>query len=254
MNEKPVRPEQPLGVNPENSGIKNTGSAESSKETYTASEIKASKKQEKTLRPWYKKKRFWLIGIFALPLIVGIFQDDSENAGDGTNNAESQDGGVVVESESPQTSNEAPQAGGETPKDESPQGRLADAVFEETGKTNIKGYGDRVQLVEWSDEQTLIRLLGDENITDGTTKSSNRRLVLETISAYQQSGLSSEIIAIEIFYPLIDNLGNESLYKVLGYGFTQERITQISSQNIDTKRMDTNFADIFTIIHPSFRW
>lgn len=139
-------------------------------------------------------------------------------------------------------------------RDESPEGRLTAAILEETGKTNIKEYGERIRLVEWSGEQTLIRILGNENISSGLTKSSNRRLVLETITAYQKSGLSSEIIAIEVFYPLVDNLGNETLNKVLGYGFTQERITKIQAGNIDTKMMDTNFADLFTAIHPAFRW
>lgn len=200
---------------------------------------------KKPKKPFYK--RIWFLILVGL-MIIGYFAPDSEKT------ETSKEISSSTSSMSSLSSNEVPQGGGATSENESPQGRLADAILVETGKTNIKGYGDRVQLVEWSDEQTLIRLLGDENITEGTTKSSNRRLVLETISAYQQSGLSSEIIAIEIFYPLIDNLGNESLSKILGYGFTQEQITLIRSENIDTKRMDINFADLFTIIHPSFRW
>jgi hypothetical protein len=140
------------------------------------------------------------------------------------------------------------------PADSSPVGRLSDAVRKETGKSNVKGYGDRIQLVEWSEEQTLIRVLGDENLSSGLTKGSNRTLVLESIKAYQGSGLSSALIAIEVYYPLVDNVGAENLYRVLGYGFTQERISAIQTENIDTKRMDANFADEFTYVHPSFVW
>ena len=139
-------------------------------------------------------------------------------------------------------------------EDNSPVARLIAAVSKETGKTNIEGYGDRIQLVEWSQEQTLIRVLGTENLTSGLTKASNRRLVLDGIRAYQESGLSSEFIAIEVYFPLVDNLGAENLRRVLGYGFTQERISLIQTQNIDTKRMDTNFADEFTYVHPAFAW
>jgi hypothetical protein len=100
----------------------------------------------------------------------------------------------------------------------------------------------------------LIRLLGSENITSGLTKSSNRRLVLETIKAYQSAGLTSQFIAIDVYYPLVDNLGTEKLYRILGYGFTQDRIMAITADNIDTERMDENFADEFTFVHPEFQW
>jgi hypothetical protein len=140
------------------------------------------------------------------------------------------------------------------PEAATPSERLTEAVLKETGKSNVKGYGDRIQVVESSEEQTLVRLLGDENLTSGLTKSSNRRLVLEAITAYQSSGITSQFIAIEIYFPLVDNLGTEKLFRVLGYGFTQERIMAITPGNIDTKRMDENFADEFTFIHPSFRW
>lgn len=135
-----------------------------------------------------------------------------------------------------------------------PSQRLADAILTETGRSNIRGHGDRIQLVESSDEQTLIRLLGDENLTSGLTKGSNRRLVLRAITAYQAAGITSEFIAIDIYFPLVDNLGTVSLRRVLGYGFTQERIMAITPGNVDTKRMDANFADEFTFVHPAFRW
>jgi len=132
--------------------------------------------------------------------------------------------------------------------------KLSAAVRKEAGKSNIDNYGDRIQYIEWTEEQTLIRLLGDENLSSGLTKSSNRRLVLDAIEAYQSAGLASESIAIDIYFPLVDNLGNEKLYRVLGYGFTQERIMAINPGNIDTKRMDANFADEFTFVHPAFQW
>jgi hypothetical protein len=140
------------------------------------------------------------------------------------------------------------------PVDATPSGQLTDLVGKATGKSNLNGYGDRIQLAEWTEEQTLIRLLGDQNLTSGLMKSANRRLVLDAIKAYQSAGLTSEFIAVDIYYPLVDNLGTEKLYRVLGYGFTQERIMAINTDNIDTKRMDENFADEFTYVHPEFRW
>jgi hypothetical protein len=140
------------------------------------------------------------------------------------------------------------------PADTSPTGRLTSAVSKATGKSNVSGYGDRIQLLEWTEEQTLIRLLGDENLTSGLMKSANRRLVLDSIEAYQSSGLTSQTIVIDVYYPLVDNVGAEKLYRVLGYGFTQERISAIQTENIDTKRMDVGFADDFTYVHPAFVW
>jgi hypothetical protein len=140
------------------------------------------------------------------------------------------------------------------PADATPSGQLTDIVRKATGKSNVDKHGDRIQLVEWTEEQTLIRLLGDQNLTSGLMKSANRRLVLDAIKAYQSAGLTSEFIVVDIYYPLVDNLGTEKLYRVLGYGFTQERIMAITTDNIDTKRMDENFADEFTFVHPEFRW
>jgi len=217
MDEKPSRPKPPSGQPNEQPETQNTGST-NFKEIRTAAEINAAKKAEKSQRPWHKKKRYWLLAITALFVMLGALQNDDETSNDTT-----------------------------------PEGRLSSAVLKETGKTNLKGYGSRIQLVEWSSAKTTIQLLGDENISTGLTKSSNRRLVLETIAAYKKSGLSSETIVVEVFYPLVDNLGNESLNRVLGYGFSQERISRIQPDNIDPKQMDSNFADLFTSIHPAFR-
>lgn len=223
MNEKPTRPTPPSGQPNQEGDNQPTESTKSFKEIKTAAEKqaeeRAAKKAQKSQRPWHQKKRYWLLGITAVFVLLGALQNDDEPSNDKT-----------------------------------PQGRLSTAVQKETGKTNLKGYGERIQLVEWSSAKTTIQLLGDENLSAGLTKSSNRRLVLEAIAGYQKTGLSSETIVIEVFYPLVDNLGNESLSRVLGYGFSQERISMIQPENIDPKLMDSGFADLFTSIHPSFRW
>lgn len=223
MNEKPSRPTPPSGQPNQEGDNQPTEPTKSFKEIKTAAEKqaqeRAKKKAEKSQRPWHQKKRYWLLGITAIFVLLGALQNEDEPANDKT-----------------------------------PQGRLSAAVRKETGKTNLKGYGDRIQLVEWSSAETTIQLLGDENLSTGLTKSSNRRLVLEAITGYQKSGLSSETIVIEVFYPLVDNLGNESLNRVLRYGFSQERISVIRPENVDPKQMDSNFADLFTSIHPTFLW
>ena len=219
MNEKPSRPTPPSGQPNKQGDGPHTGEEESSSESQTAAELKEAKKLQKSLRPWHKKKRFWVLGIIAFLVILGALQNEDT-----------------------------------APVDKSPQGRLAAAVLKESGNTNIKGYGNRIQNVEWTNAKTTIQLLGDENLSEGMTKSSNRRLVLEAITAYQKSGLISDTISIEIFYPLIDNLGNQTLNRVLGYGFSQDRISRIRAENVDPKQMDLNFADMYTSIHPAFRW
>ena len=44
-----------------------SGDAKSAK-----ADVKASKAKAKALRPWYKKKRFWLLGIVAVIIIVSV--------------------------------------------------------------------------------------------------------------------------------------------------------------------------------------
>lgn len=196
-----------------------------------------------------------IVALFVLSVVASAF-DDSDSVSDTQETpAGSGESGVTVQSETsaaPETTS-APEVTS-APEAATPSERLTEAVLKETGKSNVNGYGDRIQVVESSEEQTLVRLLGDENLTSGLTKSSNRRLVLEAITAYQSSGITSQFIAIEIYFPLVDNLGAVKLFRVLGYGFTQERIMAITPGNIDTKRMDENFADEFTFVHATFRW
>lgn len=194
---------------------------------------------EETKKPVVTRRRALIFVGVALGflVIISMIPSNEDSSSNGDNTDQSADADVTSPAEAV-----------------TPVGRLTDAIRDETGKSNIEGYGDRIQLVEFSEEQTLIRLLGSENITSGLTKSSNRRLVLETIKAYQSAGLTSQFIAIDVYYPLVDNLGTEKLYRILGYGFTQDRIMAITADNIDTERMDENFADEFTFVHPEFQW
>ena len=137
----------------------------------------------------------------------------------------------------------------------SPESALRKFVEKEAGNsTNLDGYTGRIKSLDVSGEQVLIDMHGSENLTDGMVKSANRRLVLNAITAYQKSGLTASEIFISVWYPLTDNLGNTTLRRVLSYGFSAAQISKINAENVDTKNMDTNFADISTGIYPAFRW
>lgn len=137
----------------------------------------------------------------------------------------------------------------------SPESALRKLVEKEAGdSTNLDGYSGRIKSLDVSDEQVLIDMHGSENLTDGMVKSANRRLVLDAITAYQKSGLTATEIFISVWYPLTDNLGNATLRRVLSYGFSAAQISKINAENVDTKNMDSNFADVSTAIYPAFRW
>ena len=137
----------------------------------------------------------------------------------------------------------------------SPESALRKLVEKEAGdSTNLDGYSGRIKSLDVSDEQVLIDMHGSENITDGMVKSANRRLVLDAITAYQKSGLTATEVFISVWYPLTDNLGNTTLRRVLSYGFSAAQISKINAENVDTKNMDSNFADVSTAIYPAFRW
>jgi len=63
-------------------------------------ELKAAKAYAKATRPWYKKKRFWLLGIIALIVIFALASGgDDETATDGAGTTSSQ--GTAESSEAP---------------------------------------------------------------------------------------------------------------------------------------------------------
>jgi hypothetical protein len=152
-------------------------------------------------------------------------------------------------------SDEVPSATSESKEPESPLEKLTKAVREEAGdKTNLDGYSDRIKEISVTNEIVAIDLMGSDNLTEGLVKGANRGLVLDAIKAYQKASVSSEKLAITIWFPLVDNLGNAELDEVLIYEFSSSQIEKINPEGVDTKRMDENFADVYTYVHPAFEW
>lgn len=137
-----------------------------------------------------------------------------------------------------------------------PAERLEKYVLDETGdETNLKETGgSRLRALSLNDGKVVIEMNGDENISSGLTKSTNRRLVLKAIKGLQESGATFDSAVISVYYPLIDKLGNTSVDVVLMYSFSASRIAAINPDNVDAKGMDLGFADIDTFIHPAFAW
>ncbi len=130
----------------------------------------------------------------------------------------------------------------------SPSDKLKFAIQKEVGSSiqipSAYVAGDTVTVI----------LSGTDNLTEGLTKSSNRRLVLKAIDGLRTSGVSYEKVVISVNYPLTDKLGNTREEKVLEFAFTRDRIVQINTDGVDVNNMDNGFADISTYIHPAFRW
>ena len=137
-----------------------------------------------------------------------------------------------------------------------PAGIIEAAVIQEAGKSsNIDGSGGkRIKYILVSSEKIDIEIYGDENLSEGLTKSANRRLVLDTIKAVQDVKVGFSEVTIKVFYPLVDKLGNTTIDKVLSYTFTSDQLMKINTANIDTKNMDNGFADVDQFIHPAFAW
>lgn len=137
----------------------------------------------------------------------------------------------------------------------SPEQKLTKLINDSAGKdSNLEGINVRIKSLDIAADQVLIDMYGDENITEGTMKSANRRLILKAIDAYQESGLTAEEVSISVWYPLVDEVGVSTLRRVLSYGFTAPQIARIQTENIDTKSMDNGMADVYTAIYPAFRW
>lgn len=136
-----------------------------------------------------------------------------------------------------------------------PKQKLTKLINETAGNdSNLEGINVRVKSIDIADDQVLIDMYGDENLTQGLMKSANRRLVLDAIDAYQSSGLNADQVSISVWYPLVDEAGVATLRRVLSYGFSSSQIARIQTENIDTKRMDNGMADTYTAIYPAFRW
>jgi hypothetical protein len=136
-----------------------------------------------------------------------------------------------------------------------PKQKLTKLINESAGDdSSLDGINVRVKSLDIADDQVLIDLYGDENLTEGLLKSSNRRLVLDAIDAYQSSGLIADQVSISVWFPLVDEAGVETLRRVLSYGFSAAQIARIQTENIDTKNMDNGMADTYTAIYPAFRW
>ncbi len=137
----------------------------------------------------------------------------------------------------------------------SPEQKLTELINDSAGKdSNLDGINGRVKMLDIAEDQVLIDMYGDENLTEGLTKSANRRLILKAIDAYQKSELSADEVAISVWFPLVDEVGVSTLRRVLSYGFTAAQIAKIQTENIDTKSMDNGMADVYTVIYPAFRW
>jgi hypothetical protein len=138
---------------------------------------------------------------------------------------------------------------------ESAEDKLAKAIRDAAGdRTNLEGYSDRIKDLSITDEMVSINLMGSDNLTEGLVKGANRNLVLDAIKAYQNAALTSEKLSITIWFPMVDNLGNAELDEVLIYEFSSEQVGKINPDGVDTKRMDDDFADLYTYIHPAFEW
>ena len=188
---------------------------------------------------WSRKKKVIVsvvAAFFALGLVGSVFGEDPETS----------------------RSNSSTETEVTTPKTtvaQSPTEILKARVEKEAGsKSNIDGYSARVRTVSVEDGQVTIEMNGQENISDGTTKSANRRLVLDAITALKASGVTYETAFIAVYFPLVDNLGGTSMDPVLRYTFSSAQIMRIQPDNVDTKGMDSNFADLGTSVHPAFAW
>ena len=138
---------------------------------------------------------------------------------------------------------------------QTPEEELTELINTTAGNdSNIEGIDMRVRSLELTADEASIELYGDENLTEGLIKSSNRRLVLKTIDAYQASGIKAEQVNISVWFPLVDEAGVPTLRQVLSYGFSSSQIARIQTSNIDTERMDNGMADVYTSIYPAFRW
>jgi hypothetical protein len=187
---------------------------------------------------WSAKKKIVVsvIGaLFVMGVIGAVFGEDPDISG----------------SQTPATTDSAD----ETTVPKSPAQALQELVEKEAGsKSNLDGNSSRIRTVSIEDGRATIEMNGDENLTEGTTKSSNRRLVLDAIKALKSSGVNYEIAFIAVHYPLVNNLGETAVEPVLRYTFSLEQIGRIQPDNVDTKGMDSNFADLGTIVHPAFVW
>lgn len=137
-----------------------------------------------------------------------------------------------------------------------PAGQVQSAVTKQAGKsTNLDGVGgDRIKSVYISGGTLTVEMYGDENLSEGLTKSANRRLVLKAIKGIQNAGVSYTDATITVFYPLVDKLGNTSVDKVLSYSFSGAQISKINTDNVDTHNMDSGFADLGEYVHSAFAW
>jgi len=194
---------------------------------------------------WSRKKKTWVqvIGALAILGIVGAVFGEEPATSPSSSKEESA------------TTKTAESTISTTTNPPSPARIIRNQVESEAGtKSNLDGYESRVRNVLITDGVVTIEMNGDDNLSSGLVKSTNRRLVLDAISALKKAGVPFESADIFVYFPLVDNLGNVSMNAVLGYSFTVDRINQIQPENVDTKRMDSNFADLGTFIHPAFRW
>ena len=158
----------------------------------------------------------------------------------------------AVFGEDPQTSNK--NADNTTVPKSSSQ-VLLERVEKEAGKkSNLDGFSSRIRNVAIQGGKVSIEMNGNQNLTEGLTKSTNRRLVLDALKALKSSGVTYESAYIAVYYPLVNNLGEMSVLPVLRYTFSFEQIGRIQPENVDTKGMDRNFADLGTVVHPAFAW
>ncbi len=193
---------------------------------------------------WSLKKKI-VVGVVGALVVLGVigavFGEDPNSTSGGSSSG---NGDGIPAATAPKTT---------VPK--TPAQILEERVKDEAGaKSNLEGYSSRIRTVTIENGIATIEMNGDENLTDGTTKSSNRRLVLDAIRALKSAGVAYDSAFIAVYYPLVDNLGAVSMEPVLRYSFSLERIGLIQPDNVDTKGMDYDFADLGTIVHPAFRW
>jgi hypothetical protein len=74
-----------------------------STEKEAKAELKAAKAKAKALRPWYKKKRFWLLGVIAVIVIISVSSQDSS-----TTTTSDESGDVVQSTDTAGPSDSAP--------------------------------------------------------------------------------------------------------------------------------------------------
>ncbi len=102
-------------------------------------QAKADKAYKKAMRPWFKKKRFWLLGLFAL----GVISSALNGGGGGT---ASNAGSSQVEAVAPEAKTEAPAAEPEAPVVEVTTGQLLSDLEENALAAKRDWDGKRVTL------------------------------------------------------------------------------------------------------------